>query len=400
MKLQYKIAALILLPVLLLCGIFPGYCEKISLEDIDAMEKQLDDIRLKINEEEKALAAIKNEQSYTESAINYSLSLIDNYTEYCTAIWAIISEYDKEIDEIKVELGKKQEEFDEIYAIYLKHLQHQREDGRISLLELIVKSYSLSDFLSSLERANEVIRYDRALLENINRLKSELENQIARLEAVKQDRQEQIDKWEEMKEAVANRIDELYGYLGELVEDFKDKENEISLWESMEKEADEAIKQLIEDYLKQNPNMPSYAIGETMLWPLDTNWNYISSPYGYRTHPITGEKESFHGAIDIPASKGESIYAAHSGTVVTAVYNWSYGNYVIIDHGILGDKGEHLYTLYAHASSLLVEKGDKVSQGDVIAKVGETGSAKGNHLHFEVRLDSNKVNPLTYVDKP
>lgn len=388
------------MPALLILGAFQSYCDKISLEDIDAMEKQLEEIRLRIDEGEKTLAAIKNEQSYTESTINYSLSLIESYTEYCLTISAVISEYDKEIAEIKDEIEKKQKEFDEIYIVYLNHLQSKREDGKISLLELIVKSHSLSDFLISLERANEAIKYDRDLLDSINRQKLELENEIAKLENVKDDRQSQIDKWEAMKNDISSRIDELYGYLKELGENITDKENEISLWESMEKEADEAIKELIDDYLAQNPNMPSYAIGETMRWPLDNKWNYISSEYGYRTHPITGEKESFHGAIDIPASEGESIYAAHSGTVVTATYNWSYGNYIIIDHGVLGDTGDHLYTLYAHASSLLVEKGDEVRQGDVIAKIGETGSAKGNHLHFEVRLDSDKVNPLKYVDQP
>jgi murein DD-endopeptidase MepM/ murein hydrolase activator NlpD len=146
--------------------------------------------------------------------------------------------------------------------------------------------------------------------------------------------------------------------------------------------------------------MPSYAIGETMIWPLDKKWRSISSNYGYRTHPITGEKESFHGAIDIPASKSENIYAAHSGIVITATYNWSYGNYVIIDHGEIANSTDHLYTLYAHASELLVENGDTVKQGDVIAKVGETGSAKGNHLHFEVRSGNSKVEPLKFVKQP
>ena len=86
---------------------------------------------------------------------------------------------------------------------------------------------------------------------------------------------------------------------------------------------------------------------------------------------------------------GANIYAAKDGTVLKAQYNSSYGYYVLIDHG--GGKA----TLYAHSSKLLVVAGQKVTRGQVIAKVGSTGNSSGYHLHFEVRVSGKTTNPLT-----
>ena len=126
-----------------------------------------------------------------------------------------------------------------------------------------------------------------------------------------------------------------------------------------------------------------------MLWPV-SGYSYISSPFGNRISPIYGGLE-FHRGIDIPAPSGTAIRASASGTVITACYNSSYGNYVMIAH----DNG--LVTLYAHAVSLYVSAGQTVQAGDIIAGVGTTGDSTGNHLHFEVRVNGIFQNPVNYV---
>ena len=98
--------------------------------------------------------------------------------------------------------------------------------------------------------------------------------------------------------------------------------------------------------------------------------------------------------IDIPGAYGTPIYASNGGTVIVATYHYSYGNYVVIDHG-----GGYS-TLYGHNSSLCVRVGDRVEQGDVIAKMGSTGSSTGNHCHFEVRINGKTQQPLNYVRRP
>ena len=100
----------------------------------------------------------------------------------------------------------------------------------------------------------------------------------------------------------------------------------------------------------------------------------------------------YHGGIDFPVSTGSNVYAAASGTVILVKYlNYSYGRYLIIDHG------DGLSTLYAHNSQILVNVGDKVSAGQVVAKSGSTGNSTGPHCHFEVRVNGSRVNPLNYL---
>lgn len=128
------------------------------------------------------------------------------------------------------------------------------------------------------------------------------------------------------------------------------------------------------------------------LWPLPAPYgtDYITSTFGGRQNPITGHWENAHGAIDIGVPGGTPIYAAADGTVVMARWDDSYGNFVKIKHN------DTYSTLYAHSSKLLVREGQSVKQGDTIALVGTTGDSTGNHLHFEIRVNNERVDPMGY----
>ena len=134
--------------------------------------------------------------------------------------------------------------------------------------------------------------------------------------------------------------------------------------------------------------------GVSLQWP--TWCHTITSYFGYRTHPIYGNTR-FHSGIDIGAGFGDTIMAAASGTVIyveTPVpgQNWGgsgYGNYFIIDHG------NGVSTLYAHCSNVYVSNGQQVSAGEAVGTVGSTGGSTGSHLHFEVRINGNRVDPFT-----
>ena len=134
---------------------------------------------------------------------------------------------------------------------------------------------------------------------------------------------------------------------------------------------------------------PSWLPNGYFIWPV---YGRITSYFGYRS--IFGSY-SYHGGIDIATSYGTNIAAADGGTVVFAGRAtgsmWSYGNLVIVDHG----NGKQTY--YGHCSSVLVSAGDKVYQGQPIAKVGSTGRSTGNHCHFEVKINGTSVNPLSYL---
>lgn len=126
------------------------------------------------------------------------------------------------------------------------------------------------------------------------------------------------------------------------------------------------------------------------LFPLPAGSSVITSPYGFRYHPIDGQYR-FHNGVDLGAAAGTPIYATKSGTVTTATYASGYGNYVTINHG------DGFSSLYGHMTYYTVSYGQTVSQGEIIGYVGSTGYSTGNHLHFTLFYNGSTVNPMDYI---
>ena len=124
-----------------------------------------------------------------------------------------------------------------------------------------------------------------------------------------------------------------------------------------------------------------------LIWPVE---GVITSVYGWRRFPFTGQWQ-MHGGVDIGAPMGASIYATNRGLVVFSDWSSGHGQMVVVDHG------EGVMTRYCHASALLVETGDEVETGDIVALVGSTGLSTGPHLHYDLLIDGQRVNPLDYL---
>jgi murein DD-endopeptidase MepM/ murein hydrolase activator NlpD len=120
----------------------------------------------------------------------------------------------------------------------------------------------------------------------------------------------------------------------------------------------------------------------------------ISSPFGWRTHPIFNSR-TFHSGVDIAGPNYGSIRASNSGKVIYSGWYGGYGKVVIVDHGTVN--GHPITTLYAHMSSIKVQNGQTVGKGDVLGYEGTTGYSTGPHLHFEVRVNGKPNNPLNYI---
>jgi murein DD-endopeptidase MepM/ murein hydrolase activator NlpD len=138
----------------------------------------------------------------------------------------------------------------------------------------------------------------------------------------------------------------------------------------------------------QNPIAPVASVSIPSRNPLSTG--STSSGYGLRTHPVLGGTRS-HKGIDLAAPTGTPIYATADGTVGKAEWYSSYGMFVSIEHGA------DLETRYAHMSRIAVAAGERVRKGDVIGYVGSTGRSTGPHLHYEVRVAGQAVNPVPYM---
>ena len=125
------------------------------------------------------------------------------------------------------------------------------------------------------------------------------------------------------------------------------------------------------------------------MYPL-AYYGVVTSAYGYRVHPITGNY-TFHNGVDLAVSQGTPIYASRSGYVTTAEYNYAWGYYVTINHM------DGFSTLYAHMTHFIVSPGQYVEQGQTIGYVGSTGYSTGPHLHFTIYYNGSTVNPMEYI---
>ena len=149
----------------------------------------------------------------------------------------------------------------------------------------------------------------------------------------------------------------------------------------------EAVNSQILDLAKQG--LDTAYIGGVLAWPVP-GYTKITSNYGMRVHPITGQYK-LHTGVDIGAPMGANFVAANDGIVTKAEYNTAYGNMVMIDHG------GGISTLYAHGSEILVTVGQTVKRNEAILKVGSTGYSTGAHAHFEVRINGVVTNPIEYI---
>ncbi|MGZ9583851.1 M23 family metallopeptidase [Paenibacillus marinisediminis] len=140
--------------------------------------------------------------------------------------------------------------------------------------------------------------------------------------------------------------------------------------------------------LNEARNAQTLIAGTPSIWP--TTSRLITSSFGYRQDPIT-KRAAFHAGIDIGGEVGDPVYAAADGKVVTAEFNASRGNYIVIRHA------SGLDTWYMHLSKIVVKEGQEVTKGDLIGKVGTSGRSTGAHLHFEVIQDGKTINPLPYM---
>ena len=231
----------------------------------------------------------------------------------------------------------------------------------------------------------EIIDYDNSIMESLLALQAQIEEEKSSLEASRAE----LESAKKEKEAARQELKSQEAEINKVIADIQGQEQEaqaaIKALEAAASAMDAEIRKKEKELASQIANVPSES---GFLWPLN-GYNTLTSLFGSRIHPITG-KANNHTGIDIPAPAGTAILASKSGVVITSTRNRSYGNYVVVGHS------DGTSTLYAHMSSRSVSQGQTVKQGQVVGRVGTTGSSTGNHLHFEVRVNGSRVDPVNY----
>mgnify|MGYP000557858960 CR=1 FL=1 len=297
----------------------------------------------------------------------------------------------EDIQETKDELAGAKEREAQQYADMKVRIQFIYENGQTSYLEALLSSRNISEFLNSADYIAQIQSYDRQKLteyqdtvESIVNLEAQLEQEYTDLEALK-------STVESNKATVAAMMRQKESELADISGDIEDAQSDADYYAAeiqAQEELIAAIKRAEAEKAAAGVEEHPYT-GGAFRWPCPSSTR-VTSDYGTRVSPMSGASSN-HKGIDIGASAGADIIAAADGTVTAASYSSAAGNYVMIDHG------GGLYTVYMHASSLLVSPGQTVSAGDVIAKVGSTGISTGSHLHFGVSLNGSYVSPWSYL---
>lgn len=368
--------------------LFPG--EKVSFTAMaatDANVQKLEDQIAALDKQQKELQNLinsaQNDANNAASQKNYYDNLVYTTNQKIAASESLIKELDAQIKASQVAIEETEKLIEQSQKNFMERMRIAHEDGNVSYIDMILGSQSITDFLSRMEQVNAMLEYDKTLKANYNAQREDLINQKNRLEESKKLQEqtkaalEQDKKDNEKNAAAAEKLqnDRLNAVKNNQAELNKLKAEEAKL----DKELEETLKKLAE-----KNSSPVTATGEYMR-PVSGGW--ISCRYG-ETDPIGRP----HYAYDIAIGYGTPIKATNSGTVVIATSHYSYGYYIVIDHG----NGKS--SLYAHCSSLYVGVGTNVEKGQTIAAVGSTGFSTGNHLHFEMRENGVKVNPAKYVN--
>lgn len=298
---------------------------------------------------------------------------------------SIIHEAEQGIAQKEQEIAQYEQEIESDEQDFRARLRAMDETNAASYIDLLLESKSFSDFLARVETVREISEHDRNIINNMIALKKGVEFSRNELVLKRDEQQEARSLVDERKSALDAKKAEQSALINTINKD-------IALQEKIYDEAsklEQQLKDSIRSSLSTSSSGSSRYTGGQFAFPAPSMIS-VTSPYGYRIHPIFGTRK-YHSGMDLAAPHGTNTVAAEAGVVRMAGWNGGYGYCVIIDHG------GGIATLYGHNSKLLVSAGQSVSRGQVIAKIGSTGNSTGPHLHFEVLINGSTTNPAPYI---
>ena len=372
-----KFISAIVLVAMIFTVALPTYAD--SLEEEKA---KLEDVQQQLQNKDAQRESKKKE---VKSAIDELMVAQNQLAEAQKALQAVEdkqSSLELKIKATKITIEKNQKELEKTKKIYSKRLREIYINGQINYLDVLLGAKDFSDFSSRMYLLQRIIARDISLLSNLEEQKRNLNSQQ---EALEEDKK-QLDKVHADVDAKKKTVEAKAAERRALYDKALAEQNRLEQEYNDLMETSNNIASMIKNW-EQSGTLGSVNGSGRFIWPIHGE---ITSPYGWRTHPIFGT-QIFHSGIDIAADYGDPILAADSGTVIYAGWMGGYGNAVMIDHG------GGLVTLYGHNTAVLVSEGQAVDKGQVIAHAGSTGYSTGPHCHFEVRLHGETVNPLSYL---
>lgn len=349
-------------------------------DEIEQQEEILQEVTEKLEELDSLNRSYVNEKNEIIRKIRALEDGVRNTEAEINVLNVKIDENKIKVSEAEVELASAIETLNKTIDLLNERLRIMYMKGSIGYLEVVLASEDFEDLLTRVQMLKRIVESDTALIEQMEADKQVVDERKADLEA------EQL-KLVDLENQMQVKRQQLKDQIAEMTKKKKELEQDIA---ALEVEIDSANEDAnkIKDVIKELKLREQYVGGE-MQWPVP-GYQGITSEFGMRLHPILKQMK-LHTGIDIGGGNGQEIVAAQEGTVIWANWWSSYGKCIMIDHG------GGIVTLYAHNSVIYVKKGQKVSQGEKIALSGTTGNVTGPHLHFEVRVNGEFVDPKPYV---
>ena len=407
-------AAVMLLTLLI--GILPVSASAKSSKEIKEELNGLKDDRKEIWAQ---LEELKGDQDANWESIEEMVEQKNNIDQQIGLLYTEIENINAQIRTYSELIAANQEELDaaearlaELNEKNKERIRAMEEEGEISYWSVLFKAKSFTDLIDRLNMMEEIHRADQRRMAELSEASAAVaaaRTALAEEKAALEDSRVQLKESQIALDIMRAEADEILTELNadkralDLIEaEYEEDEAKLSAqiaaaeleYTKAKKAEEEARKKAEEEKKKQeeankNPG-GSTGSGSKEGWGRPCSWIKLTSPFGYRTHPTTGEWK-FHNGVDLANSRGTPIYATRSGTVTVATYGSTYGYYVTINHG------DGYSSLYAHMTHYVVSKGQYVNKGQLIGYMGSTGRSTGPHLHFSIFYNGSAVNPMNYI---
>ena len=392
----------------LLLGLLASVIPAVSAASSAEIRKELDALKAEQKENQKEIDKLNDQLDENMSEIEKIVAQKDAIDREITLLYQQMDNINKQITVYGLLIADKQDELDEAKAHYIElneknkeRIRAMEENGKLSYWSVMFEANSFADLLDRLQMVEEIARADQRRLKELREASQAVEEAQTALNAEKaelENTRAELDVTQQSLEAKRQEADVLLAELdakGDILLDLLDLEHQAdealqAQIAKAEKEYNEA-KRKEEQAQQKPPSRPNSTVTDGIKWTMPCNYVRLSSPYGYRTHPIDG-KWKFHSGVDLAGPEGTPIVATRDGTVTAAAYHSGNGNYVTINHG------DGFSSSYLHMTRYVVSVGQKVSAGQLIGYMGNTGYSKGSHLHFTIYYNGNTVNPAEYLN--
>ena len=290
----------------------------------------------------------------------------------------------EELDGLQVKLNKAASEYNNLNYTLSRHIRSVYKTQRKAFFEILLSSEDINMLVDRLYYQKILLKEDYDKMSYAKRKAQEIAMMKYNIESKKRNLERSVASINTQQEYIKRAIAKNESMIKKL-------QTDRVAYQKAERELERQSHSL-ESYINKTAKDSGVHMASGFMKPIQGR---ITSPFGYRTHPIFNTK-SFHSGVDIGGPNLGAIRASNSGKVIYSGWYGGYGKVVILDHGT-GSNGKPITTLYAHMSTIKVSNGTKVQKGDILGYEGTTGYSTGPHCHFEVRINGQPNNPLNYI---